>query len=128
MDFKNKVALIVGASSGMGRTLALRLAAEGAQVVATARRRDKLDTLAAEIAAQGGRCLALAADAQDPGAAEQLVQDTVQQLGRSEPLDYLFPRRMAWLVRLSLLLPKRWTTRILRSEVPPMPAAARPTA
>lgn len=82
MDFKNQVALIVGASSGMGRTLALRLAAEGAQVVATARRQDKLDSLVAEITQAGGRCLAIAADAQDPAAAEQLVQRVVHELGR----------------------------------------------
>ena len=82
MDFKNQVVLIVGASSGMGRALALRLAAEGAHVVATARRKDKLDNLAAEIAQAGGRCLAIAVDAQDPAAAEQLVQHVVHQLGR----------------------------------------------
>lgn len=82
MKFEGKVALIVGASSGIGRTLALRLASEGAHVVVTARRRDKLDALVAEIVQQGGRGLALAADAQDPAAAEQVVQACVQQLGR----------------------------------------------
>lgn len=82
MDFKNQVVLIVGASSGMGRTLALRLAREGAHVVVAARRKDRLDALAAEIKLEGGRCLVIAADAQDPAAAERLVQDAVRQLGR----------------------------------------------
>ena len=82
MKFEGKVALIVGASSGIGRTLALRLASEGAHVVVTARRKDKLDALVAEIVQQGGRGLALAADAQDPVAAEQVVQACVLQLGR----------------------------------------------
>lgn len=82
MKFEGKVALIVGASSGIGRTLALRLASEGAHAVVTARRKDKLDALVAEIVQQGGRGLALAADAQDPVAAEQVVQACVQQLGR----------------------------------------------
>ncbi|MDG5975555.1 short-chain dehydrogenase/reductase SDR [Hydrogenophaga taeniospiralis CCUG 15921] len=259
MNFDGKVALIVGASSGMGRVLALRLAGEGAHVVVTARRKDKLEALVAEIVQQGGRGLALAADAQDPTAAEQVVQETVRQLGRidlvvlnaggapaldmramnarevtaymrsnydvavnvlfpvlhqmvrqggglvaqtnslagwlgvplqgpysaakgalrllidtcrvefgpygirfvsiypgfvateatandgmpaplalsevqavdhivhalrREPLDYLFPFTMRWLVRLALLLPKRLTTRILRHELPPVTAPA----
>ena len=49
---------------------------------------------------------------------------------RREPLDYLFPWRMAWLVRLSLLLPKRWTTRILRKELVALgaPAAVPPSS
>lgn len=259
--------LLVGASSGMGRTLALRLASEGARVVVTARRKEKLDALVTEIIARGGFGIALSADAQDPALAEQVVQDTVQRLGRidlvvlnaggapaldmrtmgarevtscmrsnydvvvnylfpvlqqmvrqrggvvmhtnslagwlgvplqgpycaakgalrllidtcriefaadgirfvsvypgfvatdatandgmpaplalseaqavehlmhalrREPLDYLFPFTMRWLVRLALLLPKRLTTRILRGELPPLPkptpaAATTPT-
>lgn len=81
MKFAGKVVLIVGASSGMGHTLALRLAAQGAKVVATARRKDKLDELVVRITQQGGQALALAADAQDPAAAEQVVQACVQQFG-----------------------------------------------
>ena len=82
MTFDNKVALVVGASSGIGRALALRLADEGASVVVTARRLEKLEALAAEIVQRGGTCLAIAADAQDPVAAEQLVQRCVQHHGR----------------------------------------------
>ena len=82
MKFEDKVVLIVGASSGIGRTLALRLASEGAHVVVTARRRDKLESLVAQIAQEGGRALALPADAQDAAAAEQVVHETVQRLGR----------------------------------------------
>jgi len=257
MKFEDKVVLIVGASSGIGRTLALRLAGEGAHVVVTARRRDKLESLVAQIAQEGGRALALPADAQDAAAAEQVVHETVQRLGRidlvmlnaggapaldmrtmgarevtaymrsnydvavnylfpvlhqmvrqgsgvvaqtnslagflgvplqgpysaakgalrllidtcrvefgrygirfvsvypgfiateatandgmpaplelseaqavehlvhalrREPMDYLFPFSMRWLVRLSLCLPKRLVTRILRNDVPPLPA------
>jgi NAD(P)-dependent dehydrogenase (short-subunit alcohol dehydrogenase family) len=86
MTFDGKVVLIVGASSGMGRLLALRLAAQGSQVVATARRADRLHALAADICARGGHCLALAADAQDPAAAEQVVQQCVARLGRIDLL------------------------------------------
>jgi NAD(P)-dependent dehydrogenase (short-subunit alcohol dehydrogenase family) len=255
MDFGNKVVLIVGASSGKGRRLAQRLAAEGAFVV-TARRKDLLDALVDEMAHRGDLGLALAADAQDPYAAEQVVNEDVRCFGRidlvllnasgapaldmrtmgarevlacmranydvavnvlfpvlhqmvrqggglvaqtnslagwlgvplqgpysaakgalrllidtcriefgplgvrfvsiypgfvateatandgmpaplalseaqavehmvralrREPLDHLFPFSMCWLVRLALLLPKRWTTRILRNELPALP-------
>ena len=82
MNFGNKVVLIVGASSGMGRRLALRLAAEGAFVVVTARRKDRLDALVDEMAQQGDLGLALAADAQDPVAAEQVVKEVVRRFGR----------------------------------------------
>lgn len=255
MDFKNKVVLIVGASSGMGRALA----GEGAFVVVTARRKDRLDALVEEMALRGDLGLALAADAQEPAAAERVVTEVVRRFGRidlvvlnaggapaldmrtmgarevlacmranydvavnvlfpvlhqmvrqgqglvaqtnslagwlgvplqgpysaakgalrllidtcrvefgplgirfvslypgfvateatandgmpaplalseaqavdhivralrREPLDHLFPFSMAWLVRLALLLPKRWTTRILRREVPALPSPA----
>jgi len=82
VKFEDKVVLIVGASSGLGRALALRLVAEGAHVVVTARRKDRLDALVAQIAQLGGQGLALAADAQDPAAAEQVVHETVRLLGR----------------------------------------------
>ncbi|MDR3507482.1 MAG: SDR family NAD(P)-dependent oxidoreductase [Caulobacteraceae bacterium] len=82
MTFDDKVVLIVGASSGMGRILAQRLAAMGAKVAVTARRQELLDSLKAEIAAKGGQCLALAADATDEAAAAQVVADTVAAFGR----------------------------------------------
>jgi NAD(P)-dependent dehydrogenase (short-subunit alcohol dehydrogenase family) len=83
MDFQGKVALLVGASSGMGRVLALRLAAEGAIVVATARRRERLDMLAADVHARGGRCSAHAADAQDGRAAASVVQACIANMAAS---------------------------------------------
>lgn len=53
----------------------------------------------------------------------QAVDHIVHAL-RREPLDYLFPFSMRWLVRLAQLLPKRLTTRILRHELPPVTAPA----
>ncbi|UZD98316.1 SDR family NAD(P)-dependent oxidoreductase [Pseudomonas corrugata] len=82
VSFKEKVVLIVGASSGMGRVLALRLAEEGACVVATARRQELLDNLEKEITASGGQCLARAADALDEKAAADLVAEVVARYGR----------------------------------------------
>ncbi len=82
MNLNGKVALVVGASSGIGRKLAIRLAGEGALVVATARRKDRLDGLADEIWQGGGACTVHAADAEDPSAAERVVQVCVRQHGR----------------------------------------------
>ena len=258
-NFNGKSVLIVGASSGIGHTLALRLASQGALVAVTARRKEKLAALVNEIMGRGGIGLDLAADVQDPASAEWVVQETVRQFGRidlvvlnaggapaldmrtlgvrevtrcmrsnydvavnclfpvlhqmvrqggglvvhtnslagwlgvplqgpycaakgalrllidtcriefaaygirfvtvypgfvatdatandgmpaplalseaqavehimhalhREPLDYLFPFTMRWLVRLALLLPKRLTTRLLRGELPRLPASA----
>lgn len=58
-----KTAIITGASSGIGRATALLLAQAGAAVVIQARRKDRLDALASEIASQGGKALAVAGDA-----------------------------------------------------------------
>lgn len=82
MKFAGQVILIVGASSGMGRVLAVRLAAEGAKVVVTARRQTRLETLAKEIRDAGGECLPLAADATDGAAAADVVSATVARYGR----------------------------------------------
>lgn len=132
MNFEGKVALIVGASSGIGRTLALRLASEGAHVVVTARL--LIDTCRVEFGHYGIRFvsvypgfIATEATANDgmPAPLElseaQAVDHIVHAL-RRERLDYLFPFSMRWLVRLALLLPKWLVTRILRRDVPPLPA------
>jgi NADP-dependent 3-hydroxy acid dehydrogenase YdfG len=80
--YTGKVVLVAGASSGMGRTFALRLAGEGAFIAVTARRKERLDTLASEIEQRGGRCLALAADAEDPAAAAAVVAACIERFGR----------------------------------------------
>ncbi|RJX35966.1 MAG: SDR family NAD(P)-dependent oxidoreductase [Desulfurivibrio sp.] len=58
-----KTAIVTGASSGIGRATALALVRSGAAVVISARRRERLDELAAEIAAMGGKALVVAGDA-----------------------------------------------------------------
>lgn len=73
------VALVTGASSGIGEATAEALAAEGAAVAIAARRRDRLDALAARI---GGRTLVLEADVTDRAQAEAAVERTVSELGR----------------------------------------------
>lgn len=67
-DLTGETALVTGASSGFGARFARVLAANGAKVVLVARRRERLDALAAEIEAEGGQALAVAADAADEAA------------------------------------------------------------
>jgi NADP-dependent 3-hydroxy acid dehydrogenase YdfG len=62
------VALVTGASSGIGAATAVALAAEGAAVALAARRRDRLEELAARIEGDGGRALVLEADVTQAGA------------------------------------------------------------
>ena len=77
----NKIALVTGASSGIGRATAKLFAAEGAQVVVTARRHDELEKLVAEIAAAGGTAMALAGDVKDEAFAQSLVAAAIRSFG-----------------------------------------------
>ena len=79
---KGKVALITGASSGIGHASALLFAAEGAKVVLGARRAAELMDLACEIDARGGSALSLAGDVRDEAYAQALVALAVQRYGR----------------------------------------------
>lgn len=80
------VALVTGASSGIGEATAVQLAAEGAAVAVVARRKDRLDDLAARIEAAGGRALVLEADVTDGEQARAVVAQTVEGLGRLDTL------------------------------------------
>lgn len=64
-DLTGQVALVTGATSGLGRRFALTLAAAGASVVATGRRFERLEEVAAEINASGGRCVPVQLDITD---------------------------------------------------------------
>jgi NAD(P)-dependent dehydrogenase (short-subunit alcohol dehydrogenase family) len=76
-----RVAVVTGASSGIGRATALQLAAEGAIVVVTARREAHLDTLVAAIRAAGGTALAVPGDVTNEADVDRVVARTVETFG-----------------------------------------------
>ena len=80
------VALVTGASSGIGEATAVQLAAEGAAVSVVARRRERLEDLARRIEADGGRALVVETDVTDAAQARDAVERTVAELGRLDTL------------------------------------------
>jgi len=86
VDLTGRVALVTGASSGLGRRFARVLAAHGAAVVATARRTDRLADLAAEIESGGGRCQPVALDVTDAEQFAPVVDEAEEAFG---PVDIL---------------------------------------
>ena len=77
---------MTGASSGIGAATAAALAAQGATVALAARRRDRLDELAAQIRGQGGTALVLECDVTQQDQAAAAVERTVAELGRLDTL------------------------------------------
>lgn len=85
-ELTNQVAIVTGASRGIGRAIALHLAAKGMRLALTARSEEALNELVAEIKTAGGSAIALPMDITDPEAVQQLIHDTEDQLG---PIDLL---------------------------------------
>ena len=81
MSLQGKIALVTGASRGLGEGVARALAADGAAVMLLARDGDLARTVAGEIVAAGGRAEALACDVSDYPSVERAVADTRQRLG-----------------------------------------------
>lgn len=79
MELTDRVAIVTGASEGIGRALAQLLVSEGAQVVLAARSKDKLEALAAELGSE--RALAVPTDVAQPAQVERLVARTVEWFG-----------------------------------------------
>ena len=84
-DMNGRVALITGASSGIGRATAEAFAANGARVVVAARREDDLATLVGEIEARGGKATAVRTDVSVAKDVERMVAHAIETFGR---LDY----------------------------------------
>ncbi len=88
VSLKNQVALVVGASSGIGRETAMMLAREGAHVMAAARRADRLQQLQATLAQEGHAIEIASADASDATAMDQLAKRTTEKFGHIDILVY----------------------------------------
>lgn len=86
LDLEGKVAVVVGGSSGIGRTLALGLAKAGADVVSSARRIELVDTLASEIEALGRKSLRVACDVADRPSLENLLKACTGTFGKVDIL------------------------------------------
>ncbi len=84
--FAGQVAVVTGGSLGVGRSTVLQLAAEGAHVVACARRKPKLDELLERVQGLPGSMTAVALDVGDTDAFDQLITDTAAEHGRLDVL------------------------------------------
>ncbi len=86
LDLDGKVAVVIGGSSGIGRTLARGLAEAGADVVPSARRMELVNVIAEEIESTGRRSLRVICDVADRGSLEKLLQASVQAFGKVDIL------------------------------------------
>ena len=87
MKLKDKVALVTGASRGLGKTIALQLAADGAQVIVNyAASADKAEEVVAAIQSEGGKALAMKADVSNLEEVEKMVDTIYEQFGRIDIL------------------------------------------
>lgn len=85
-SLKDKVVVITGASSGIGRAAALEFVRKGARVVLAARRLDKLQALCRELSPSGGRCLAVQTDVTREADVERLFTEAEHHFGRVDIL------------------------------------------
>ena len=85
-DLRDKVVIVTGASSGIGRELARQLAAQGAWLSLAARDLERLEAVKAECLASGGKAIAVRTDVCDPEQCAALVRRTVDEFGRIDAL------------------------------------------
>ena len=87
-DLSGRVAVVVGGTSGIGRTIARGLAEAGADVIPVGRRADKVEEVAREIEALGRRSMRISADVSDRASLEHLLEATVREFGKVDILVY----------------------------------------
>lgn len=86
LELNQRVALVTGASQGIGKAIAAKLAQEGASVVLTARGEERLNQVVSEIQAAGGKAIGIAADVSKKEDCERLIQFTVEKFGKIDIL------------------------------------------
>src|ERR1700683_5197064 len=86
MLLQDKVVVVSGIGPGLGRSIAIRSAEQGADVVLAARTESRLDEVAAEVKAIGRRALSVPTDVTDPDASERLMRATLDEFGRADAL------------------------------------------
>ena len=85
-DLTGKVAIVTGAGRGIGRAIAIGLAASGASLVLASRTQEQLQVVADEIQANGGKALVVPTDLTDPARIDHLAAETVKTFGRIDIL------------------------------------------
>jgi NAD(P)-dependent dehydrogenase (short-subunit alcohol dehydrogenase family) len=85
-DLSGKVAVVIGGTTGLGREIALGMAAAGADVAPSSRRREQVDEVAAEIEAEGRRSLRVPCDVLDRGSLERLHDTVMKAFGKVDIL------------------------------------------
>jgi 3-oxoacyl-[acyl-carrier protein] reductase len=126
LGLEGKVALVTGASKGIGRAVADALAAEGCRVVLCARGEEELEAAAEEIRAAGGDAHAVAADMSEANEVERVAQETVSRFGTVDVLvnnaggigspssfEEISDEEWLWVLELNLLSAVRMTRAVL---------------
>ena len=86
LSLENRVAVVIGGTTGIGRALSLGLAEAGADVIASARHSEQVDNVASEIEQLGRRTLALTCDVIDPRSLERLLEKVTTAFGHADIL------------------------------------------
>ena len=86
MKLKEKVAIVTGATSGIGKAIAIRFGQEGAKVAAVGRNQQRLSEVTETIESAGGKCIVLQADLLQLSEIEKVVERTVEEFGRLDIL------------------------------------------
>jgi NAD(P)-dependent dehydrogenase (short-subunit alcohol dehydrogenase family) len=86
LELHDKVAVVIGGTSGIGRAIALGLAEAGADVVATSRRSEQVEAAAAEIEQRGRKTLRIASDVSDKASLQNLLQQSLESFGKVDIL------------------------------------------